>query len=114
MIRKLKTDTGSLIDHASPDDVASLDERYSGSEAEAPDEENQEEFHKFDRIIGVGKGGLRGRGAVIDRGSSGGKEGRNKHTIRIFEGAAASELKSRLPYNSTDSILMATVQQAGL
>ena len=33
-------------------------------------------FHKFDRITGVGEGGLRGCGAVINSGSSGGKEGR--------------------------------------
>ncbi|CAG8091718.1 unnamed protein product [Penicillium nalgiovense] len=135
-----QTDAGSLIDQASPDDVASLDERYSGSEAEAQDEENQEDD-------GLDRGEVQctesasqelpalfaARRSTIDDSTTTTKPSfphtsdsiefvepekwpeiervELKHTIRIFEGAAASELKSRLPYNSTDSILMATVQQ---
>lgn len=38
--RSEQTDVGSLIDQASPDDVASLDGRYSSSEADEPDEDD--------------------------------------------------------------------------
>ncbi|KAJ5817688.1 hypothetical protein N7447_007696 [Penicillium robsamsonii] len=135
-----QTDTCSLIDQASPDDVSSLDGRYSGSEAEAQDEDNQEDD-------GIDRGEVQctesasqelpalfaARRTTIDDSTTTTKPSfprtsdsiefvepekwpeiervELKHTIRIFEGAAASELKSRLPFNSTDSVLMATVQQ---
>ncbi|KAJ6144480.1 hypothetical protein N7470_008375 [Penicillium chermesinum] len=41
--RSEQTDVGSLIDQATPDDVASLDERYSGSEIGAPEDFHQRE-----------------------------------------------------------------------
>lgn len=141
-----QTDTCSLIDQAIPDDVASLDERYSSSDAEQ-DEDNQDEDSQDDDDDGIDKQEVlctesasqelpvhfASGGTAIDDSSITTKPSypkpsdsiefvepemwpeiervELKHTIRIFEGAAASELKSRLPYNSTDSILMATVQQ---
>ncbi|KAJ5468932.1 hypothetical protein N7475_006684 [Penicillium sp. IBT 31633x] len=135
-----QTDVCSLIDQTSPDDVASLDERYSSSEAEVQDEDNQEEdgidggevqctessSQELPAFFAAGR-------TTIDDSTTTTKPSfphtsdsiefvepekwpeiervELKHTIRIFEGAMASELKSRLPYNSTDSILMATLQQ---
>ena len=140
-----QTDTCSLIDQAIPDDVASLDERYSSSDAEH--EDNQDEDSQDEEDDGIDKQEVQctdsasqelpalfaSGGAAIDDSTITTKPSypktsdsiefvepemwpeiervELKHTIRIFEGAAASELKSRLPYNSTDSILMATVQQ---
>jgi hypothetical protein len=128
-----------LIDQASPDDVASLDERYSNSDTEEHDEDNSEdgiddiEVQCTDSVSQELPALYTARGTAIDDSSVTTKPTlphtsdsiefvepekwpeiervELKHTIRIFEGAAASELKSRLPYNSTDSILMATVQQ---
>jgi hypothetical protein len=135
-----QTDTCSLIDHTNADDVASLDENYSSSEAEAQDEDNEEddgvdedEVQCTDSASQELPAIFAARGAAIDDSTTTTKPSfphpsdsiefvepekwpeiervELKHTIRIFEGAAASELKSRLPYNSTDSILMATLQQ---
>ncbi|CAG7929028.1 unnamed protein product [Penicillium olsonii] len=134
-----QTDVGSLIDQASPDDVASLDERYSSSEA-SQDEDNQDddgidndEVQCTESVSQELPPLFASRGSAIDDSTTTTKPSfpqnsdsiefvepemwpeiervELKHTIRIFEGAAASELKSRLPYNPTDSILMATVQQ---
>lgn len=41
--RSEQTDTGSLIDQTTSDDVASLDERYSSSDAGEPDEEDHQD-----------------------------------------------------------------------
>ncbi|KAJ5783028.1 hypothetical protein N7457_004802 [Penicillium paradoxum] len=135
-----QNDLCSLIDQTSPDDVASLDERYSSSEAEAQDEYNREddgiEEEKFQCPESASQelpALFAARRTTIDDSTATTKPSfphtsdsiefvepekwpeiervELKHTIRIFEGAAASELKSRLPYNSTDSILMATLQQ---
>jgi hypothetical protein len=139
-----QTDVCSLIDHTSPDDVASLDERYSSSDAEEQDEEDNQEDDGIDDdevqctdsvsqelpALFAARGG---NSTAIDDSTATTKpvfprtsdsiefvepekwpeieRVELKHTIRIFEGAAASELKSRLPYNPDDSILMATVQQ---
>ncbi|KAJ5952155.1 uncharacterized protein N7479_010568 [Penicillium vulpinum] len=135
-----QTDACSLIGHTSPDDVASLDERYSGSEADAQDEDNQED-DRIDRGEGQYSESasqelpalFAATRTTIDDSITTTKPSfprtsdsiefvepekwpeiervELKHTIRIFEGAAASELKSRLPYNLANSILMATVQQ---
>ncbi|KAJ5120666.1 uncharacterized protein N7515_010054 [Penicillium bovifimosum] len=134
-----QTDTCSLIDHTNADDVASLDENYS-SDAEAQDEGNEEddgidgdEVQCTESASQELPAMFAARGAAIDDSTTTTKPSfphpsdsiefvepekwpeiervELKHTIRIFEGAAASELKSRLPYNSTDSILMATLQQ---
>ena len=135
-----QTDACSLIDHACPDDVASLDERYSSSDAEEQDEDNQEddridddEVQCTDSVSQELPALFASSGNSINDSTATTKPSfphtsdsiefvepekwpeiervELKHTIRIFEGAAASELKSRLPYNSDDSILMATVQQ---
>jgi hypothetical protein len=135
-----RTDTCSLIDHASPDDVASLDDRYSSSDTEEHDEDNSEDDGiDDDEVQGINSVSqelpdlFAARGTAIDDSTATTKPTlphtsdsiefvepekwpeielvELKHTIRIFEGTAASELKSRLPYNSADSILMATVQQ---
>lgn len=134
-----RTDVCSLIDQASPDDVASLDEHYNSSDAEQ-DEDNQddgiddEEVQCNDSVSQELPPLFASGGTAIDDSTTTTKPAFSyassdsiefvepekwpeiervelKHTIRIFEDAAASELKSRLPYNPTDSILMATVQQ---
>ncbi|KAJ5496749.1 hypothetical protein N7463_008736 [Penicillium fimorum] len=135
-----QTDTCSLIDQASPDDVSSLDGRYSGSEAEAQDEDNQEDdgvdrdevqctesaSQELPALFAASRATINDSATTTKPSFPRTSDSIEfvepekwpeiervelKHTIRIFEGAAASELKSRLPYNSTDSILMATVQQ---
>ncbi|KAJ5312507.1 hypothetical protein PENANT_c027G00095 [Penicillium antarcticum] len=135
-----QTDTCSLIDQTTPDDVASLDERYSSSEAEVQDEDNQEDDGIIGDEVPCSASGSQHlptlfpfRRSTIDDSTTTTKPTFSnssdsiefvepekwpeiervelKHTIRIFDGAAAEELKSRLPFNSTDSILMATVQQ---
>ncbi|KAJ5587367.1 uncharacterized protein N7459_003132 [Penicillium hispanicum] len=139
-----QTDVGSLIDQTTPDDVASLDGRYSSSEAEAPDDEDpreaeeEEEEEDRDEIQSTAESQpfptlFSQGGAAIDDSNLTTRTALRqsvdsiefvepekwpemervelKHTIRIFEDAAASELLSRLPYTPTDSILMATVQQ---
>ncbi|KAJ5747466.1 uncharacterized protein N7511_009162 [Penicillium nucicola] len=135
-----QTDVCSLIDQTTPDDVASLDERYSSSEAEVQDEDNQEDDGIMGDEIPCSASVSQQlptlfpfRRSTIDDSTTTTKPTfanpsdsiefvepekwpeiervELKHTIRIFDGAAAEELKSRLPFNSTDSILMATVQQ---
>ena len=142
-----QTDVGSLIDQTTADDVASLDEHYSNSEADTPDEEYHQEAEEDesrqeqyqDEIKETNESQPftsffpQGRSAIDDSNSTARTAFRNsldsiefvepdnwpeietvevKHTIRIFEDAAASEILSRpLPYHQTDSILMATVQQ---
>jgi len=123
--RSEQTDIGSLIDQTIPDDVASLDERYSSSEAEGPDEEDPQDqqdeeaypdetqstagsqlFPKLYPHVGeaIDDSGLTTR----PRQSSQSIEFPEpdkwpetervqfKHTTRIFAGKVASELKSRL------------------
>ncbi|CAL5870696.1 uncharacterized protein PFLUO_LOCUS4936 [Penicillium psychrofluorescens] len=138
--RSEQTDLGSLVDQASPDDVTSLDGRYSSSDADPQDYGGADLTDAGDDIQSSISGSqelptLYARGeSPIDDSNLTTKPAlphsvdsiefvepetwpeiqervELKHTIRVFEGAAASELKSRLPYGSTDSILMATVQQ---
>lgn len=141
--RSERTDSGSLIDHTNPDDVASLDDRYSSDDVDGQAEESDHEEE------GGADYGNDVRGAVsasqelptlLPQGGAGIDDSNLttkpafpqspdsiefvepekwpeieqvelKHTIRIFDGAAAAELKSRFPYSSPDSILMATIQQ---
>ncbi|KAJ5690234.1 hypothetical protein N7462_004626 [Penicillium macrosclerotiorum] len=135
--RSEQTDMGSLIDQTTPDDVASLDDRYSSSEGEGPDEDyhhghDDAEQEDLESMAGSQKFPslfLHGGTAIDDsnltarpafRQSLDGtiefKEPETwpnrervelKHTIHIFEDATAAEL---MP-NPTDQILMATVQQ---
>lgn len=134
-----RTDVCSLIDQASPDDVASLDEHYNSSDAEQDDDNeddgiDNEEVQCNDSVSQELPPLFASGGGAIDDSTTTTKPAFSyansdsiefvepekwpeiervelKHTIRIFEDAAALELKSRLPYNPTDSILMATVQQ---
>ena len=123
--RSEQTDTGSLIDQTTPDDVASLDERYSGSEADGPDEEDrhdrEDEEASQDETQSTAGSQLFPKlythvaGAIDDSGlttrprqSSESIEFPEpekwpeservefKHTTRIFDDKMASELKSRL------------------
>lgn len=142
--RSEQTDTASLIDQTTPDDVASLDERYSSSEADGADEEYRrdqecEETYRdetqstagsqlfpklYTHVAAIDDSGLTTR----PRQSSDSIEFPEpekwpetervefKHTTRIFDDKTAAALKSRLsamllPNNTTNSILMATVQQ---
>ncbi|KAJ6102636.1 hypothetical protein N7486_005063 [Penicillium sp. IBT 16267x] len=135
-----QTDVASLIDQTTPDDVASLDERYSSSETGGPDEDDlqeqeDQEIHE-DEIHSLRPErfpGLFNPDAAIDdsnlttipahRQSIDSIEFVEpdkwpemervelKHTIRIFEEPAASEIKAQLPDCSPQSIIMATVQQ---
>lgn len=140
--RSEQTDTGSLIDQTTSDDVASLDERYSSSDTGEPDEEDHQEeedeggeqgeeqstlgsqhFPPLYTPVGssIDDSGLTAR--PVFRQSSESIEFVEpekwpemervelKHTIRIFDDPVASEMKSRLPASTADSILMATVQQ---
>lgn len=140
--RSEQTDTGSLIDQTTPDDVASLDGRYSSSEAGGPDEEDRQEDEEAEADqdeVQSTAGSQPGpklytqvESAIDDSGLTARPAFRQsaesiefvepekwpemervelKHTIRIFDDAVASELKSRLPSNRADWILMATVQQ---
>ncbi|KAJ5140004.1 hypothetical protein N7448_003412 [Penicillium atrosanguineum] len=142
--RSEQTDTASLIDQTTPDDVASLDERYSSSEADGPDEEYRHDQEYEETYRDEAQSTLESQlfpklythAAAIDdsglttrpRQSSESIEFPEpemwpenervefKHTTRIFDDKMAAALKSRLsamllPSNTTDSILMATVQQ---
>ncbi|KAJ5945796.1 hypothetical protein N7454_002635 [Penicillium verhagenii] len=133
-----QTDVGSLIGQTSSDDVASLDEQYSSSNSDAddPDEEDlpdneDEEIHSsrpeqrfpglFNPDAAIDDSNL--TTIPIHRQSIDSIEFVEpdkwpemervelKHTIRIFEEPAASEIKSHIPYYSPHSFLMATVQQ---
>lgn len=138
--RSCQTDAGSLIDQATPDDVASLDEPYSNSDVGAPDEDDDQEYeeparHKIptmeesqDFATLLAQTGTTIEDSNITTRPPFRQQSESiefvepekwperervelKHTIRIFEGEVASEMKTRLRYNPTDSILMATVQQ---
>ncbi|KAA8652559.1 uncharacterized protein ATNIH1004_001464 [Aspergillus tanneri] len=135
--RSEPTDAGSFIDQTGPDDVASLDERYTSSEVDGNDEggfdgdgydsksnvsESQELPAIFPQI-----------GTSIDDSNITAKTAFRqptesiefiepeewpevervelKHTIRVVEGAEAAELQNQLPFSLQDSILTATVQQ---
>ncbi|EPS32495.1 hypothetical protein PDE_07455 [Penicillium oxalicum 114-2] len=62
--RSEHTDTGSLIDQTTPDDVASLDERYNSSEVGGPDDESiqgdkEEEEDDEEDTLEAAEAGLR-------------------------------------------------------
>ncbi|PYI11117.1 hypothetical protein BO78DRAFT_162345 [Aspergillus sclerotiicarbonarius CBS 121057] len=135
--RSEQTDLGSLIDQTGPDDVASLDGRSSNSDLDTNDEEgfdgdsyesrsnasvSQELSSAFPPI----------RNSIDDSNLTTKTAFRQsvesiefiepeswpevervelKHTIRVFEGSDAAELKHKLPDGSEDSTLTATVQQ---
>ncbi|KAL2011545.1 hypothetical protein VTN00DRAFT_4263 [Thermoascus crustaceus] len=126
--RSEQTDIGSLISQNGPDDVASLDERESSSEVDGNDDEqsniseSQELPPLFARVSDdINDSNLTMKAAYQHPSES--IEFREpdrwpeiervelKHTIRIFDGAEASELKERLPHNLEDTHLIVTVQQ---
>ncbi|KAF7590893.1 hypothetical protein BBP40_002254 [Aspergillus hancockii] len=129
--RSEQTDVGSLIDQAGPDDVASLDEQYSGSEIDVNEEdydsksnvsESQELPSLFPRIGGsIDDSNITTKTAFRQSTESieftepdkwpEAEQVELKHTIRMFEGVEAAELKKQLSSNLQDSILTATVQQ---
>ncbi|OJJ50959.1 hypothetical protein ASPZODRAFT_126936 [Penicilliopsis zonata CBS 506.65] len=144
-----QTDVGSLIDQSGPDDVASLDGRFSSSEADAIDEDedddndNDDDYEDEDEDEDDGRSSLyesQNLSAPFPTGEDPIHESHLstetafyrstdsiefvepekwpeadkvelKHTIQVFEGAEASELKKRLPYNLRDSLLTVTIQQ---
>ncbi|KAJ5713283.1 uncharacterized protein N7483_010464 [Penicillium malachiteum] len=138
--RSEQTDMGSLIDQATPDDVASLDERYSSSEVgepsdeDTPDEDgdsNQDQDDIYDPIPPQFPG-LFTPAAIDDSNLTTIPAHRQsissiefvepdkwpemervelKHTIRIFEEPVASEMKRRLPSSPPGAIITAIVQQ---
>ncbi|RMJ28764.1 hypothetical protein PHISP_00409 [Aspergillus sp. HF37] len=131
--RSEQTDVGSLIDPAGPDDVASLDDRYTSSEVEGHEDYDDDE----DRSSGsecqdlptlfphagdtINDSGLTTRPAFHQSTDSiefsepekwpEAERVELKHTIQVFEGDDAAEMKEKLPYNLADSVLVATVQQ---
>lgn len=138
--RSEQTDIGSLIDQSTPDDVASLDEQYSDSDVDAPEQEYPHEFDDGDReemhTLAASQqfpSQYTHTGTAIDDSNLTTRPSfcqpvesiefvepekwpemervELKHTIHVFEEEIASEIKTRLPYNPIDSILLATVQQ---
>ncbi|EIT82239.1 hypothetical protein F9C07_2165518 [Aspergillus flavus] len=130
--RSEQTDVGSLIDQAGPDDVASIDEQYSGSEVDGNEDDDydsksnvfgsQELPALFPQIRGsiddsniTTKTAFRQSTESIEFAEPEKwpevEQVELKHTIRMFEGIEADELKSQFSINLRDSILTATVQQ---
>lgn len=133
--RSEQTDMGSLIDQPAPDDVASLDERFTTSSSEVEchddgdddeDKSNASECHDLPTLFPqvddtIYNSNLTTK--VVFHQSTDSIEFIEpdkwpeiervelKHTIRIFEGDEALELKDKLPYNLESSVLSATVQQ---
>ncbi|BDD56584.1 hypothetical protein MAP00_002021 [Monascus purpureus] len=134
-----QTDIGSLIDPAGPDDVTSLDGRFSNSEVDGNDDGNGDDYdNDSDSESGISDSqhitGLfpRVEDAIDDSSlttraafhrSTDSIEFTEpkiwpevervqlKHIIRTLEGMEADQLKWRFPYNLDDSVLVATVQQ---
>lgn len=135
--RSEPTDAGSLIDQPGPDDVASLDGRYSCSEVDGNDEEpfegdeydsksevsNSRELPALFPQLGgsiddsnlTAKTAFRSPADSIEFGEPDEwpavERMELKHTIRVFGGVEAEELQRKLPFDLEDSILTATVQQ---
>lgn len=131
--RSEQTDIGSLIDQPGSDDVASLDDRFttsSSDEVECHDEDEDKssasECQELPTVfpqVGdtIYDSNLTTKAAFHQSTDSiefiepekwpEVQRVELKHTIRIFEGDEASELKDKLPYNLDGSVLSATVQQ---
>lgn len=129
--RSEQTDVGSLIDQAGPDDVASLDDRYTSSEVEGQDDTDEDKSsgsdgqdlpplfpHAGDTID---DSNLTTKPAFHESSDSiefiepekwpDAERVELKHTIQVFEGDDAADMKGKLPYNLERSTLVATVQQ---
>ncbi|KAJ5098483.1 hypothetical protein N7532_005484 [Penicillium argentinense] len=138
--RSEPTDIASLMDQATPDDVASLDERDIISDAEAPDNEYTQDDEEEDQLEPRSNAASQQfpslyapPGPAIDDSNLTTRPSFRqsldsiefvepekwpemervelKRMIHVFEGEAASEMRTRLPYNPIDSVLLATVQQ---
>ncbi|KAE8374085.1 hypothetical protein BDV26DRAFT_270723 [Aspergillus bertholletiae] len=130
--RSEQTDIGSLIDHAGSDDVASLDEQYSSSEVDGNEEDDyssksdgfgsQELPFHFPQIRGSIDDSNITTKAVFRQSTESieftepekwpeAEQVELKHTIRMFEGTEAAELKNQFSINLQNAILTATVQQ---
>lgn len=130
--RSEQTDVGSLIDQAGPDDVASLDGQYSGSEIYGNEEDDydsksnvsgsQELPSLFPQIGGsIDDSNITTKTAFRQSTESieftepekwpEVEQVELKHTIHMFEGAEAAGLKNQFSVDLQDSILTATVQQ---
>lgn len=132
--RSEQTDMGSLIDQPAMDDVASLDDRFttSSSEVECHDDDDDEDKSNssecqdlptlFPQVEDTIYNSNLTTKAVFHQSTDSIEfiepekwpeieRVELKHTIRIFEGDEASELKDKLPYNLEGSVLSATVQQ---
>ncbi|KAL5366703.1 hypothetical protein BJX96DRAFT_180970 [Aspergillus floccosus] len=135
--RSEQTDVASLIDPAGPDDVASLDERYSGSEIDGNEDERSYGDH-YDSKSYISESQelpplfSHFRGSIDDsnlttktafRQSYGPIEFTepetwpeaeridSKRAIHVLEGTEVSEIKSQIPVDLGDCTLTATVQQ---
>ncbi|PWY84958.1 hypothetical protein BO70DRAFT_361356 [Aspergillus heteromorphus CBS 117.55] len=135
--RSEQTDIGSLIDQTGPDDVASLDGRSSNSDMDTNDEDgfdggsyesrsnvsvSQELPTAFPHIRHpIDDSNLTAQTAFRQSVESiefiepeswpEAERVELKHTIRVFEGSDAAELKHKLPEGLENSTLTATVQQ---
>ncbi|KNG84836.1 hypothetical protein ANOM_006318 [Aspergillus nomiae NRRL 13137] len=130
--RSDQTDVGSLIDQAGPDDVASLDEQYSSSEVDGNEDDDYDSKSNVFGSQALPALFPQVRGSIDDSNITTKAAFRQptesieftepekwpeveqvelKHTIRMFEGIEADEIKSQFAINLQDSILTATVQQ---
>lgn len=135
--RSEQTDAGSLIDQTGPDDVASLDDQYSCSEADAVGEDDTDEEEYNQMITNSESQELPSlftqNGDAIDGSNLTAKttfyqssqsiqfvepeqwpEAERvelKHTIRVIDSLESTELLEDLGCDYQDSLLTVTVQQ---
>ncbi|OXV06237.1 hypothetical protein Egran_05995 [Elaphomyces granulatus] len=126
--RSEQTDVASLIGQNGPDDVASLDEQESSSEADGNDEEqsNISESQELPHLFARGEHGIHDSSMTMKAALQMTSESIEfsepeewpqvervelKHTIRILNGTEAAELRDPLPLGSANSLLAVTVQQ---
>lgn len=128
--RSEQTDVGSLIDQAVPDDVTSLDD-HTSSEVDGHDDGDEDDQSSgsecqdlptiFPRGDSIDDSNLTTKAAFHQSTDSiefiepekwpEAERVELKHTIQVFDGDEAWELKEKLPYNLDESLLIATVQQ---
>ncbi|KAE8146835.1 hypothetical protein BDV25DRAFT_161685 [Aspergillus avenaceus] len=130
--RSEQTDIGSLIDQTAPDDVASLDGQYSGSELYENDGDEYDSKSIFSESPELPAPFPQIRGSIDDSNittQTAFRQGPEsiefiepvqwpesevvelKHIMHMFEGTEAAELKEQFSSNFQDSVLTATVQQ---
>ncbi|EAW13081.1 uncharacterized protein ACLA_015190 [Aspergillus clavatus NRRL 1] len=136
--RSEQTDAASLIDQAGPDDVASLDERYSCSEMDGNGEDDTDEEDYDDRRIdefetqelpasypvtgdAIEDSNITAKTAFYQPSESiefdepehwpEVERVELKQTIQVIDGPEAADLKERLDCEAQDTLLTVTVQQ---